>query len=92
MTTTDDYLRGMADGEAKALTFPDVRTNSLTAPDGSSRTYAAGWRIGFANVRNLRACEDRLAAGDESYRGQFDYMTATIERHADFASKGSDGR
>jgi hypothetical protein len=77
------YEAGMAAGEARAATFPDVRTHSLPAPDGSSREFASGWRTGFANVRNLRACEDGLAAGDESFREQFDYMTAALKRHAE---------
>ena len=77
------YQAGMAAGEARAMTFAAVLTHSLPAPSGSSADYKAGWRVGFANVRNLRACEVGLAAGDESFRAQFDYMTAALKRHAE---------
>lgn len=77
-TQPAEYQRGMTDGEARAQGYPEVRTHSLTAPEGSSREYAAGWRVGFGKVRNLRVCTDRLAAGDESYRPQVEYMAARI--------------
>jgi hypothetical protein len=76
--TGTQYQRGMADGETRAQAYPEVRTHSLTAPEGSSRDYARGWRVGFANVRNLRVCTGHLAAGDESYRDQVEYMAARI--------------
>ena len=77
------YQAGVAAGEARALQFAAVLTHSLPAPRGSSADYKAGWRTGFANVRNLRACEDGLAEGDESFRAQFDYMTDALKRHAE---------
>jgi hypothetical protein len=75
-----DFQRGIVDGEAYALTFPDVRTHSVTAPLYTSFPYKAGWRVGFARVRTLRVCEDRLAAGDETYRDQFNRLSEAIGR------------
>lgn len=55
MTTALDaagYRAGMTAGEATARVFPDTATHSVAAPAGLGSMFAAGWRIGFANVRN----------------------------------------
>lgn len=47
-----DYRAGLAAGEARAEDYPDVMTHTL--PTEGSASFQAGWRAGFARVRNRR--------------------------------------
>jgi len=70
------WQAGMTAGEQRALAFDRTRTHSLPAPAGASANYAAGWRVGFANVRNLLVNSDR--PDDPASVAQATWMRAQI--------------
>jgi hypothetical protein len=61
-----DYAAGLTAGTIAAEDFADILTARPPAPAGKTVAYIRGWRLGCANVRNLRT---RAAGVSDSLPG-----------------------